>query len=588
MAHEPGGYKEVVLFLLAAAVIVPLFYRLRISPVLGFLAAGVAFGPHGFGALAQRWPVFGNLSVEADEDIAVLAEFGVVFLLFTIGLELSWDRLKSLRTLVFGLGLAQVLLCGAAIAAASVAFGLPWPAALVLGAALALSSTAVVLPVLEEKGRSGSTVGQAAFAVLLLQDIAVAPILIFIGIAGRGGTATEAAGALGLAVLVLVLLALGLRLLLRPLMHSVARSRSSELFLAACLLIVIAAGLITAGAGLSMALGAFVAGLLLAETEYRRAAEAMVEPFRGLLLGLFFVSVGIGLNLPLLFERPALVLGVAAALVAGKALLIFALAGAFRTGRAAAVEAALVLAPAGEFAFVVLDQASGARLIPPALAEVALVAATVSIFAIPFLAAAGARLGRVLDREDADEPAVAQDKRVLIVGYGRVGRLVADMLGRHRIEHLAIDRDIDRVRAARRNGAPLWYGDAGRTEMLQRFGIATAAGLVVTLDEPGAAERVVEAARALRPDLTIVVRARDEEHAHRLYEAGATDAVPETFEAGLQLAENTLIDVGVPVGLVIASTHEKRDEMRAALNTAETGGGRERRSIRPAGAPAKV
>jgi hypothetical protein len=264
-----------------------------------------------------------------------------------------------------------------------------------------------------------------------------------------------------------------------------------------------------------MALGAFVAGLLLAETEYRRAAEAMVEPFRGLLLGLFFVSVGLGLDLGLIGEQPWLVLGIVSILVAGKAALIFALASAFRTGRAAALEAALVLAPAGEFAFVVIDQASGLRLLPEPVAELALVAATLSMFAIPLLAALGSRLGRAMDSDDGPEVPLATERTVVIVGYGRVGRLVADMLGRHRIPHVTVDRDAKRVRAERERGVAIWFGDAGRPEMLERMGLGSASGLVVTLDEPGAAERVVEAARRLRPDLTIVARARDEAHAHR-------------------------------------------------------------------------
>jgi CPA2 family monovalent cation:H+ antiporter-2 len=583
-ATHGGGYKEVLLFLVAAAIVVPLFHRNRISPVLGFLAAGVAIGPHGFGALAERWPVLSNLTVDDSESIALLAEFGVVFLLFTIGLELSWDRLRAMRTLVFGLGAAQMALCGAAIAAAALAFGLTPTAAWVLGAGLALSSTAIVLPVLQAKGHADSDAGQASFAVLLFQDIAVAAILVAVGLAGRGGSFMEGAASFAVALVVLALLAVALRVLLRPMLHSVARSRSSELFLAACLLIVVAAGLVTSAAGLSMALGAFVAGLLLAETEYRRAAEAMVEPFRGLLLGLFFVSVGLGLDLGLIGEQPWLVLGIVSILVAGKAALIFALASAFRTGRAAALEAALVLAPAGEFAFVVIDQASGLRLLPEPVAELALVAATLSMFAIPLLAALGSRLGRAMDSDDGPEVPLATERTVVIVGYGRVGRLVADMLGRHRIPHVTVDRDAKRVRAERDRGVPIWFGDAGRPEMLERMGIATASGLVVTLDEPGAAERVVEAARRLRPDLTIVARARDEAHAHRLYEVGATDAVPETFEAGLQLAENTLIDVGVPVGLVIASIHEKRDEARAALNIGDEADPRPRRSVRAAGA----
>jgi monovalent cation:H+ antiporter-2, CPA2 family len=578
---DPGAYKDVVLFLGTAAVVAPLFHRLRISPILGFLAVGVAIGPHGFGAFDDRWPGFAWLTVDADEDIAVAGEFGVVFLLFMIGLELSWARLNALRRLVLGFGAAQVAACGLLIGVVALLLGVPPAGAAVLGAALALSSTAVVMPVLQDRGQADGETGQAAFAVLLFQDLAVAPILIVVGLAGQGGGPEEALGAGLLAVGVLVALTIGLRLLMRPLMHSVARARSTELFLAACLLLVLGAGLVASAAGLSMALGAFIAGLLLAETEYRHSAEALIEPLRGLLLGLFFVSVGIGLDLPLVIQQPALVLGLTAALVLGKAAVILLLARAFGVPRSAAVQAGLVLAPAGEFAFVVLDQASGARLLSPELAGVALVAATLSMFAIPGLAALGRRLGRTADglREPAP-PQAAGAGRVMIVGYGRVGRLVADLLKRHDVGYVLLDRDAARVRAQRREGEPIWFGDGGNPELLKRCGVETAVGLVVTLDEPGAAERVVEAARRLRPDLTIVARARDEDHAHRLYEAGATDAVPETFEAGLQLAENTLVDVGVPMGLVIASVHEVRDEVRARLNLSGTAGDRPRRSVR--------
>jgi CPA2 family monovalent cation:H+ antiporter-2 len=578
---DPANYKEAVLFLAAAGVVVPVFHRLRVSPILGFLLAGVAIGPYGLGLLAERWPAFAAVTVQGDEDIAVVAEFGVVFLLFMIGLELSFERLKALRTLVFGLGGAQVLLCAAAVAGTAAVMGLPAPAALVLGAALALSSTAIVMPVLQAKNRAAGAAGQAAFAVLLLQDLAVAPILIGLALAGRGGDLADAAVALVGKGAVLLALALALRLTLKPLMHSVAKSRSGELFLAACLLLVMAASLTAAAAGVSMALGALIAGLMLAGTEYRRAAEAMVEPFRGLLLGLFFVSVGIGLDLPLALSRPGPVLAIVALLVLGKAALVYAVARLFRVPRGPAAEAALVLAPAGEFAFVILDQATGARLLEPSLAAVVLVAVTLSMFLIPLLAAIGSRIGLVIDVDSEAPPAPTPGRpRVIVVGYGRVGRLVADMLGRHDIDVTALDSDIDRVRTQRREGAPVWFGDAGRPELLAHSGLHSAAGLVVTLDEPGAAERVVELARRLRPDLTIVARARDEDHAHRLYECGATDAVPETFEAGLQLAENTLVDVGVPMGLVIASIHEKRDEVRERLNRPEEESVRGRRSVR--------
>ena len=587
---DPANYKEAVLFLAAAGVVVPLFHRLRVSPVLGFLLAGVAIGPHGFGQLAERWPVFSAFTVQKDEDIAVVAEFGVVFLLFMIGLELSAERLKALRTLVFGLGGLQVLVCGAVVAAAALALGLSPTAALVLGAALALSSTAIVLPVLLARHEADSPVRRSTFAILLLQDLAVAPILVALALAARGGDPVDGALALGGKALALAAFAVALRLGLQPMLRSSARSRLGELFLAACLLIVLGAALVASLVGLSMALGALVAGLVLAATEFRRAAEAVVEPFRGLLLGLFFVSVGISLDLELAVARPGPVLAAVAALVLGKALLIYALARAFRASPAAALQAALVLAPAGEFAFVILDQAAAARLLPPDVAALALVSATLSMFAIPLLSVLGERLARAIDVEPVAPPPsrTGAGRGVIIVGYGRVGRLVADMLDRHGIEHVAIDSDVDRVRAERARGAPIWFGDAGRPELLERSGVHGAAGLVVTLDEPGSAERVVALARSLRPDLTIIARARDETHAHRLYECGATDAVPETFEAGLQLAENTLVDVGVPMGLVIASIHEKRDEVRLRLNQPdEAGRPRARRSVRAStGAPA--
>ena len=297
---SPGEYKDVVLFLATAGVIVPLFRRWRISPILGFLGAGVVLGPFGLGALSASFPWLGYFTIANPGEIAQLAEFGVVFLLFMIGLELSWERLRLMRRWVFGMGALQVSLCLAAIALAAMALGLqPAPAA-AIGAALALSSTAVVMQILTEHKRQHSQAGRATFSVLLFQDLAVAPILVTLAILGRGGEDDVFSPRLLLAfapaaIGVMALLAFG-RLLLRPMLKSVARAKSEELFMAACLLVVIGAGLVSAITGLSMALGAFIAGLLLAETEYRHEVEVTIEPFKGLLLGLFFLSVGIGLD----------------------------------------------------------------------------------------------------------------------------------------------------------------------------------------------------------------------------------------------------------------------------------------------------
>ena len=584
-AASPGGYKDLVLFLATAGVVVPVFKRLRISPVLGFLAAGVALGPYGLGQLADVAPWISAVTVAKPAEIAQLAEFGVVFLLFMIGLELSWERLRLMRRLVFGLGFAQTALSAAAIVLVSRAADQPLAAALTIGAALALSSTAIVVPVLAEHNRLRSDAGRGAFAVLLFQDLAVAPIVVTLGVLGASKAGFDprlllsfAPAVLGLGVLVVV----G-RLLLRPMLKSVARAKSEELFVAACLLVVIGAGLVSALAGLSMAIGAFIAGLLLAETEYRHEVEVTIEPFKGLFLGLFFVSVGIGLDLSRLIAHPVLILGLALGLLALKAAIAFVAARGFGLKARAAGEAALVLAAGGEFAFVVLNAAMSSGVVAAAVGQSVLIAASLTMFVIPALGAAGARLGRgVAAPAPADETVPAPDgvapARVLVIGYGRVGRAVGEMLSRHDIAWAAVDRDPREAEAARRAGHEVFFGDAGRSEFLRRLGLETARALVVTMDSPDACEAVVSAARDARPDLAIVARARDARHAQRLYELGATDVVPEAIEASLQLSEAVLVDVGVPMGLVIASIHERRDEYRKLLNRPEALGGRMRRA----------
>ena len=579
-----GGYKDLVLFLATAGIVVPLFKRLRVSPVLGFLAAGVALGPYGLGGVSDQIPWLSQVSVSKPAEIAQTAEFGVVFLLFMIGLELSWERLRQMRRLVFGLGGLQMAVTTAAIAGAAAALGFAAPAALAVGAALALSSTAIVMPVLADAKRQHSEAGRASFAVLLFQDLAAPAIIVVLGLLGQAGAAARQPllPIVVPALLGLVAMVAAGRLLLRPIMRSVARAKSQELFVAACLLVAIGAGLVSALIGLSMALGAFIAGLLLAETEYRHEVEVTIEPFKGLLLGLFFVSVGIGLDLSRLLAHPWQILGLVAALIAIKAAVAFAVSRLVGLRVAAAAETALTLAGAGEFAFVVLTAATASRLIAPAPAGDVVVAATLSMFAIPALSALGARLGRAVAEapvEDVIPLAVAgEPSRVLVIGYGRVGHLVGEMLTRHQIAWAGVDSDVHASEAGRRDGQEIFYGDATRAEFLHRFGLAGARALVVTMDSPEAAEAVVAAARQSRPDLTIVARARDAHHAGRLYELGATDAVPETIEAALQLSEAVLVDIGVPMGLVIAGIHERRDEYRRQLNRPDALGGRIRRA----------
>jgi len=402
---------------------------------------------------------------------------------------------------------------------------------------------------------------------LLFQDLSVAPLLVMAA-AFAGGAEHGLGGAL-LRVLVPATLALAAlilfgRVALRPLFHSVAETKSPEFFMAACLLVVLGAGLAAAASHLSMALGAFVAGLLLAETEYRREIEVTLDPFKGLLLGLFFVSIGAEINLPLLFSEPGLILGLVAALIATKGL-----TRGFRLPVRVAVEMALLLGPGGEFAFVMVGAALAGGLIDRLLATTLVGAVAISMLTIPALAKLGARIGSpprsVADETPAEAPPDSEERRVVIVGYGRVGALIGDMLDMHRIPFIAVDMNARLVTRERAAGKPVYFGDATRPEYLRRCGVETARAVVVTMDAPRANEAVVETTRRLRQDVTLVARARDASHARALYELGVTDAVPETIEASLQLSEAVLVDIGVPMGLVIASIHEKRDEYRRIL-----------------------
>lgn len=581
------NYKDLVLFLATAGIVAPIFKRLKINSILGYLLAGVILGPFGLGRFIHAAPWLDYVTVDNPDEIAQLAEFGVVFLLFMIGLELSWERLRLMRKLVFGLGAAQVISCTLVLAAGAMLLGQPPAAALAIGAALTLSSTAIAVPVLAERRRLHSEGGRATFSVLLFQDLAVAPILITLAIVGRGHGEFHAADLLSLApaALGLGLIVLVGRVALRPMLKSVAKAKSEEMFMAACLLVIIGAGLVSQMSGLSMALGAFVAGILLAETEYRHEVEVKIEPFKGLLLSLFFVSLGIRLDLSLLVVKPAVIVGTVVGLLLVKALVVFGIGLLMGLGRKAATEAALILAAGGEFAFVLLDNAMGAQVVSPAIGQAVLVSATLTMFLIPGLAALGARLGRngappPISETPAGEPdrlGPEPTGQVLVVGYGRVGRLVGDMLDRHELPWIAVERDARLVEQGRRDGQRIYYGDASRVELLERCGLATARAVVVTMDAPEAAEAVVSAARGARPDLSIVARARDARHAARLYELGATDAVPETIEASLQLSEAVLVDIGVPMGLVIASIHERRDEYRKKLNRPDALGGKRRR-----------
>ena len=557
-------YKGPLLFLSVAGLVVPLFRRLRVSPVLGFLLAGMFVGPHVMGRLEGAFPMALPV-LPTNEHVEAIASLGVVFLLFNIGLELSLERLVLLRRFVFGLGPLQVGVCGGALFLAARASGLNQPASVVLGAALALSSTAIVVPVLAESRRLNTLSGRAAFSVLLFQDLLVAPLLFMVSMFSNE-TANPILAFAPALLAVAAIVGAG-RLLLRPMFQLVAAAGSTELFMAACLLVVIATAVVSAYAGLSMALGAFIAGLLLAETEFRRAIETAIDPFKGLLLGLFFVSVGSELDPIEVFAHPGMTIGIALGLVLIKAPLIMAVARPFGLNWAKAFGIGLVLGPGGEFAFVIVGAALAAHIIPEQIASEVMIAVTLSMIMIPGLAALAARIGvkRDIAAPGPPFPELAPASRVIIVGYGRVGQVVAELMRAHKVDYLCVDGDPGVAAQARSRGEPVYWGDATNKDFLDRCGLANARALVVTMHTPSAVDAVVGLAREARGDITIVARARDAAHARALYKLGATDAVPETMEASLQLSEAALVDIGVPMGLVIASIHEQRDIYRKAL-----------------------
>jgi monovalent cation:H+ antiporter-2, CPA2 family len=534
---------EAVILLAAAVVAVAALHRLRISPVVGYLAAGVVIGPAGFALV-------GNVDA-----VRTFAELGVVFLLFMMGLDLSFERLKAMRRLVFGLGGLQVLLCTGAIAAAASLLGYRGPELLVIGGALALSSTAVVMQVLIERGEAASRVGRTAFAVLLLQDLAVVPLLITVNV--LGGDAETLWWALGIAgakalVAIGIILLLG-RYALRVPFRWIARTRSSELFMALALLSVLATGWLTHIAGLSMALGAFLAGLLLAETEFRPQVESDIGPFKGLLIGLFFMAIGMSIDINLVLRNAPDLIAAVAGLILVKAAIVAALCRLFGEPNGVAFRAGLLLGPGGEFAFVILTTAIAREVLDATTVHFLLAAATLSILLTPGIAAASAWLARRYSETRAVRETGARDHdgevyrdHVVIAGFGRVGQTIATLLDRQDVPFVAIDLDPERVRVWRTKNAPVFFGDASREDVLDRLGAARAAALIITLDDPGAAKRTLRQCRRRWPELRIFVRAHDETHLAELRQLGASAVVPETLESSLILARYALESLGTP------------------------------------------
>jgi CPA2 family monovalent cation:H+ antiporter-2 len=537
----------------AAGIVIPAFARFRISPVIGFILVGLLVGPSGLAMLAGDYPWLRHVTIDSSEDIALIAELGIILLLFSIGLELSFRRLWQLRALVFGIGAAELALGGLILGGALMLFtDYGAPAAFGLGIALALSSTALVLPIAGTK----SAVGRASFSMLLFEDLAIVPIIFILGAMAPGASPAGAEQWLTILwqdIAVVAALALGGWLLLPRIFAQAARAKDPELFLAASLLVVIVAALSTAAVGLSPIVGALLAGLMIAETEYHNEVEAITAPFKGLALGVFLISVGMGLNLKTIAAQwPQLIIAVVGVVLV-KALVTAALlrfSGAVR--RSTAAEVGLLMASPSETTLIVLAAAIQAQIISRGTAEFWQLVTAIGLTITPLLARIGHDVARRIERrseaarEEADEGPI---DRTVIVGFGRVGRTVAELLREHGRPYMAVDADI------------------ARAGSLDKLDLEHANAIVLTMDDPVQQLRMTRLLRQRYPALSVISRARDADHAAALYQAGASDAVPETLESSLQLAEAVLVDLGVAMGPVIASIHDVRARMRHDIMT---------------------
>jgi CPA2 family monovalent cation:H+ antiporter-2 len=558
MSHP--AITQILVLLLAAVLVVSVFRRLHLPPILGYLVVGMLLGPHALG-----------LATDA-EATRTLADFGVVFLVFTLGLEFSLPRLIAMRWEVLGLGGGQVVITAAGAALIAWLLGVPPAVAAVLGGAVAMSSTALVLRQLGEQSELNRTHGHLAIAILLFQDLAFVPFLAVaaaISTGGRPDTQTLILTTLIQGGLALAIVLVAGRLLVRPLFHEIARSRTPELFLLAVLLIALGSAWATESVGLSLALGAFLAGVMLAETEFRHQVEVVIRPFRDILLGLFFITVGMLLDIGLLGRNLLLVTALLLALLIGKTLVVTLLARSFSGNNFKALRTGIVVSVGGEFGFALLTILLQGTLVDARAVQPLLAAIVLSMVASPILIRHNKRIARwilresgpaetSLAREQALTQAVAARDHVLICGYGRVGQNIGHALQHVGFEYLAIDLDPVRVRTARQAGEPVIYGDAGQTEVLENVGLKHVSVVVISFSDPALAIRIVGAVRQQRRDVPILVRTQDDSRLVDLQRSGATSIVPETFEAALMLIWHTLLLLKVPVTSVMKTIGEIR------------------------------
>ena len=559
---------QVLILLAAAVLLVTVARRLGVPTTIPYLLVGLALGPHALAVVAST------------DTTRILAELGVVFLLFTLGLEFALPRLIAMRREVFGLGSAQVAATAAIFAALARLGGIPWPAAVVVGGALAMSSTAILLHQLTERAELNRTHGRLAFSMLLFQDLAFVPFLALASAltAGAGrfdlraSLEAVAAGVLAIAAV----LAAG-RWLLRPLFHEMAHSRLRELFTLAVLLVVLAASWVSSLAGLSPGLGAFLAGMMLAETEYRHQIESVIRPFRDILLGLFFVSVGMLLDVRLLAGELGTVIYWLAAIVILKATIATLVARPFTTSRFKALRTGIVISIGGEFGVAIGTIALATGLIPESFGQPLLVAIVLSMVLSPLILNNNKRIARLLLREAGPPPRTAFEREnaatgeigkrdhVILCGFGRVGQNVARVLESQGFEYIALDLDPARIAAARQAGDPVIFGDSADEQMLAKAGLDAATVVVISFSDPATSVGILRSVRRLRPDVPVLVRTQDDARIKELQDAGATDVVPETFEASLMLVSHVLMLLHVPVSRVVRTLGDIRSHRYSVL-----------------------
>lgn len=567
--HNAMWLKDVLVYLVAAGILIPLFHRARVSAVVGFIALGALLGPHGLGQWAGQVPALSYLTITDQHRAAQFGELGVIFLLFLLGLEFSAEKLWALRREVFGLGLLQVVFSGALLAIGLRVSGVATDLALVTGVALAMSSTALVMQILVSERRATAPIGKTALAILLFQDLAVVAVLLAAELIG--GPVHNLWLVVGLALLkggaAIAIILLAGRFVLGPLVGAAARTGARDLLMAVTLVVVAGTAGLTQAAGLSAALGAFLSGMMLSGTVYQHQISVDLEPFKGLLIGVFFVSVGMGVDLSAILPVLHWVLVAAAGVILAKFIATYGAARLLKVEAPLAGELALLLSQTGEFAFVVIGLLQAKGVLEGQAAGFIVAVVTLTLVLTPWLAKAGGAVRVRLERarQDGQAFAVPEGGHVVIGGFGRVGRIVAESLEAQGVPFVALDADATRVGLERAAGRQVFLGDASREEILARVALERASAVVVTLDEAHAAEGMVRAALRLKADAVVLARVKDAPHARRLAALGARDVIPEAVEASLHLAGLVLRNLGRSEEEVMAHLDEARARERARL-----------------------